>query len=152
MIPSQNHCWKLSLYHCPGTPPELKPVNQGSLTIQGLHLSMQSFRKMSFFTDKKEIQKSATALGYVAHVSFGTSLSFFASDIFCLCFIFYLTHFQKSYDIVSKLLHTYCNMCIQKTGCPFVLLSDVLNFCILNCGSFYMLMWDCGPNNCWKML
>lgn len=50
-----------------GTPPELKPVNQGSLTIQGLHLSMQSFRKMSFFTDKKEIQKSATALGYVAH-------------------------------------------------------------------------------------
>lgn len=50
-----------------GTPPELKPVNQGSLTIQGLHLSMLSFRKMSFFTDKKEIQKSATALGYVAH-------------------------------------------------------------------------------------
>ncbi|XP_058731703.1 vacuolar protein sorting 38 isoform X1 [Vicia villosa] len=50
-----------------GNPPELKPVNQGSLTIQGLHLSMLSFRKMSFFTDKKEIQKSATALGYVAH-------------------------------------------------------------------------------------
>lgn len=50
-----------------GTPPEHKPVNQGSLTIQGLHLSMLSFRKMSFFTDKKEIQKSATALGYVAH-------------------------------------------------------------------------------------
>ncbi|KAI5385059.1 uncharacterized protein LOC127107828 isoform X2 [Lathyrus oleraceus] len=51
-----------------GNPPELKPVNQGTLTIQGLHLSMVSFRKMGFFTDKKEIQKSATALGYVAHL------------------------------------------------------------------------------------
>ncbi|XP_057747637.1 vacuolar protein sorting 38 isoform X1 [Arachis stenosperma] len=49
-----------------GTPAGLKPVNQGSLTIQGLHLTMLSF-KMSFFTDKKEIQRSATALGYVAH-------------------------------------------------------------------------------------
>ncbi|XP_037492638.1 UV radiation resistance-associated gene protein isoform X2 [Jatropha curcas] len=44
-----------------------KPVNQGSLTILGLHLSMLPFTKMSFFTDKKEVQKSATALGYVAH-------------------------------------------------------------------------------------
>ncbi|KAJ1407270.1 putative UV radiation resistance-associated protein isoform [Sesbania bispinosa] len=50
-----------------GTPPGLKPVNQGSLTIQGLHLNILSFRKMSFFTDKKEIHRSATALGYVAH-------------------------------------------------------------------------------------
>ncbi|KAK7247094.1 hypothetical protein RIF29_41971 [Crotalaria pallida] len=50
-----------------GTSAGLKPINQGSLTIQGLHLTMLSFRKMSFFTDKKEIQRSATALGYVAH-------------------------------------------------------------------------------------
>ncbi|KAJ7959784.1 UV radiation resistance-associated protein [Quillaja saponaria] len=28
---------------------------------------MLPFKKMSFFTDKKEIQKAATALGYVAH-------------------------------------------------------------------------------------
>ncbi|OMO71020.1 UV radiation resistance protein/autophagy-related protein 14 [Corchorus capsularis] len=45
-----------------------KPINQGSLTILGLHLSMLPFTKMSFFTDKKEVQRSATALGYVAHV------------------------------------------------------------------------------------
>ncbi|XP_019431203.1 PREDICTED: UV radiation resistance associated protein-like [Lupinus angustifolius] len=44
-----------------------KPINQRSLTIQGLHLTMTSFRKMSLFNDKKEIQRSATALGYVAH-------------------------------------------------------------------------------------
>lgn len=50
-----------------GTSADLKPVNQGSLTIHGLHLNLLSFRKMSFFTDKKEIQRSATALGYVAH-------------------------------------------------------------------------------------
>ncbi|KAG4909157.1 hypothetical protein JHK87_055273 [Glycine soja] len=45
----------------------LKPINQGSLTIHGLHLNVLSFRKMSFFTGKKEIQNSATALGYLAH-------------------------------------------------------------------------------------
>ncbi|GAV66173.1 hypothetical protein CFOL_v3_09683 [Cephalotus follicularis] len=45
-----------------------KPVNQGSLTISGLHLSMLPFTKISFFTNKKEVQRSATALGYVAHV------------------------------------------------------------------------------------
>ncbi|KAL2343351.1 hypothetical protein Fmac_004636 [Flemingia macrophylla] len=50
-----------------GTSAELKPANQGSLTIHGLHLNVLSFRKMSFFTDKKDIQRSATALGYVAH-------------------------------------------------------------------------------------
>ncbi|XP_061373042.1 vacuolar protein sorting 38 isoform X2 [Gastrolobium bilobum] len=50
-----------------GSPAGLKPVNQGSLTIHSLHLTMLSFRKMSVFTDKKEIQRSATALGYVAH-------------------------------------------------------------------------------------
>ncbi|KAJ8530751.1 hypothetical protein K7X08_023632 [Anisodus acutangulus] len=43
-----------------------KPSDQGSLTIAGLHLTV--FTKMSFFTDKKEVQRSATALGYVAHV------------------------------------------------------------------------------------
>lgn len=43
------------------------PVNQGSLTILGLHLTMLPFKKTSFFTDKKEVQQSATALGYVAH-------------------------------------------------------------------------------------
>ncbi|KAK7400100.1 hypothetical protein VNO78_11300 [Psophocarpus tetragonolobus] len=50
-----------------GTSAGVKPINQGSLTIHGLHLNVLSFRKMSFFTDKKEIQNSATALGYVAH-------------------------------------------------------------------------------------
>ncbi|KAK8281276.1 hypothetical protein V6Z12_D09G227400 [Gossypium hirsutum] len=44
-----------------------KPINCGTLTILGLHLTMRPFTKMSFFTDKKEVQKSATALGYVAH-------------------------------------------------------------------------------------
>ncbi|KAF5752528.1 UV radiation resistance-associatedprotein isoform X1 [Tripterygium wilfordii] len=44
-----------------------KPVNQGSLTILGLRLTMVPFTKMTFFTDKKEVRMSATALGYVAH-------------------------------------------------------------------------------------
>ncbi|KAF3555155.1 hypothetical protein F2Q69_00017167 [Brassica cretica] len=44
-----------------------KPVSQGSVRILGLPFSMTPFTKMSFFTDKKEVQKSATALGYVAH-------------------------------------------------------------------------------------
>lgn len=43
-----------------------KPLDHGSFTIAGLHLTV--FTKMSFFTDKKEVQRSATALGYVAHV------------------------------------------------------------------------------------
>lgn len=50
-----------------GLPPGLKPDDQGSLTIAGLHLTMIAFTKMSFFTDKKEVQRSGTALGYVAH-------------------------------------------------------------------------------------
>lgn len=45
-----------------------KPTNEGSLTVLGLHLTMLPFTKMSFFTDKKEVQKFATAIGYVAHV------------------------------------------------------------------------------------
>ncbi|KAI4342579.1 hypothetical protein MLD38_027191 [Melastoma candidum] len=44
-----------------------KPVNHGSLTILGLQLTMVPFTKVSFFTDKKEVQQSATALGYVGH-------------------------------------------------------------------------------------
>ncbi|CAH8361507.1 unnamed protein product [Eruca vesicaria subsp. sativa] len=44
-----------------------KHVSQGSVRILGLPFSMAPFTKMSFFTDKKEVQKSATALGYVAH-------------------------------------------------------------------------------------
>lgn len=40
----------------------------GCVTILGLPFSMAPFTKMSFFTDKKEAQSSATALGYVAHV------------------------------------------------------------------------------------
>ncbi|CAN0875358.1 Vacuolar protein sorting 38 [Linum grandiflorum] len=45
-----------------------KLLNPGSLTILGLHLTMLPFTKMSFFSNKKEVQRSATALGYVAHV------------------------------------------------------------------------------------
>ncbi|RWR79718.1 UV radiation resistance protein/autophagy-related protein 14 [Cinnamomum micranthum f. kanehirae] len=38
-----------------------------SLTILGLQLTVPPLKKMSFFSDKKEAHKSATALGYVAH-------------------------------------------------------------------------------------
>lgn len=56
----------------PGTPGEtpngnITPRTQRTLTISGLQLSMLPFAQMSFFTDKKQAQKSATALGYVAH-------------------------------------------------------------------------------------
>lgn len=44
-----------------------KPIDQGPLTISGHQLTVLPF-KMSFFSDKKELQRSATALGYVAHV------------------------------------------------------------------------------------
>ncbi|KAK8485563.1 hypothetical protein V6N13_064973 [Hibiscus sabdariffa] len=44
-----------------------KTVNQGSLTILGLTLTTLPFTKISFFTNKKEVQRSASALGYVAH-------------------------------------------------------------------------------------
>ncbi|XP_057959716.1 vacuolar protein sorting 38 isoform X2 [Malania oleifera] len=44
-----------------------KPLNHGALTISGLQLTMLPFTKMSFFTDKEAVQRSATALGYVAH-------------------------------------------------------------------------------------
>ncbi|KAA8548397.1 hypothetical protein F0562_000081 [Nyssa sinensis] len=63
-----------------------KLLDQGSLTISGLHLTMLPFKKMSFFTDKKEVQRSATALGYAAHVC-----SFSSLDIRLLTSIFFLT-------------------------------------------------------------
>ncbi|XP_010556958.1 PREDICTED: uncharacterized protein LOC104826120 isoform X2 [Tarenaya hassleriana] len=44
-----------------------KPMSQGTVTILGLPFSMAPFTKMSLFTEKKEAQRSATALGYVAH-------------------------------------------------------------------------------------
>ncbi|CAA0818652.1 Unknown protein [Striga hermonthica] len=44
-----------------------KHVDHTTLTISGLHLNVIPFTKMSFFTDKKEVQRSSTALGYVAH-------------------------------------------------------------------------------------
>ncbi|KAL3726691.1 hypothetical protein ACJRO7_031575 [Eucalyptus globulus] len=46
-----------------------KPVNLESLTILGLQLTMLPFTKMSFFMDKKEVQRSATALAYVGHAA-----------------------------------------------------------------------------------
>lgn len=56
----------------PGTPGETldenKPKNQGASTISGVQLNMLPFKQMTFFTDKKLIQRSTTALGYVAHV------------------------------------------------------------------------------------
>ncbi|XP_031472842.1 uncharacterized protein LOC116245426 isoform X2 [Nymphaea colorata] len=39
----------------------------GSLTILGLLLVVPPLRKSSFFSDKQEIQRTAAALGYVAH-------------------------------------------------------------------------------------
>ena len=40
---------------------------QAPLAILGLQLSKLSIKKTSYFSDKTEIQKSATLLGYVAH-------------------------------------------------------------------------------------
>lgn len=39
-----------------------------SLSILGVQPVIPQLKRMSFFGDKKEAQKSATALGYVAHV------------------------------------------------------------------------------------
>lgn len=52
-----------------------KPLPLSSLTILGLQLTM--FPKMSIFGDEKELQNSATVLGYVAHVSFFFQDGFF---------------------------------------------------------------------------
>lgn len=51
----------------PGAPAGSRPLDQESLTIADLHLTVIPSTKMSFFSDKKEVQCSATALGYVAH-------------------------------------------------------------------------------------
>ncbi|XP_068640589.1 vacuolar protein sorting 38 [Aristolochia californica] len=51
----------------PSILPEVSNSGMSSLTISGLHLAVPPFKKMSFFSDKKEAQKSASALGYVAH-------------------------------------------------------------------------------------
>nr|GMD63539.1 UV radiation resistance-associated gene protein-like isoform X3 [Ipomoea batatas]GMD66185.1 UV radiation resistance-associated gene protein-like isoform X3 [Ipomoea batatas]GMD68417.1 UV radiation resistance-associated gene protein-like isoform X3 [Ipomoea batatas] len=65
MISCHDLCNSLPLFDCNYT--GQKPLDQGSLTISGLHLTVIPFTKKSFFTDKKEVQRSATALGYVAH-------------------------------------------------------------------------------------
>ncbi|KAI3980293.1 hypothetical protein MKX01_001364 [Papaver californicum] len=52
-----------------GNPVGSKSFKPGTLTISGLAVSGLSLKKTSFFGDKKEVQKSATALGYVAHVA-----------------------------------------------------------------------------------
>ncbi|XP_058080011.1 vacuolar protein sorting 38-like isoform X1 [Magnolia sinica] len=46
---------------------ESRNPGKSSLTILGLQLTVPPLKKISFFSDKKEIQRSATALGYVAH-------------------------------------------------------------------------------------
>ncbi|KAK6930723.1 UV radiation resistance protein/autophagy-related protein 14 [Dillenia turbinata] len=58
---------ELELESFPGTFTGSKPLSERSLSIAGLQLSMLPMQKMSFFSDKKEVQRSATALGYVAH-------------------------------------------------------------------------------------
>lgn len=67
---------ELDLFPCgsrPGTPggsnsiDENKQRSQGTFTITGVQLSMLPFTQTSFFTDKKQVQRSTTALGYVAH-------------------------------------------------------------------------------------
>ncbi|KAG6742687.1 hypothetical protein POTOM_053609 [Populus tomentosa] len=84
-----------------------KPVNQGSLTILGLHLTMAPFTKMSFFTDKKEVQRSASALGHVAHVSalvvsWSTIKMCFISDVSLAgCFTYCLLHSFSLLQAVS---------------------------------------------------
>ncbi|XP_021717460.1 uncharacterized protein LOC110685271 [Chenopodium quinoa] len=62
----------LNIYRYVGTPggtlDENKSRNQGILTISGVELNMLPFTQLTFFTDKKQVQRSTTALGYVAHV------------------------------------------------------------------------------------
>ena len=63
-------CQMLELYaETPGEyADEIKQRNQGPVAISGVQLSMLPFTQMSFFTDKKQVQRSTTALGYIAHV------------------------------------------------------------------------------------
>ncbi|OVA18846.1 hypothetical protein BVC80_8805g13 [Macleaya cordata] len=46
-----------------------KSGNPRSLTILGLRQAALPLKKTSFFSDKKEIQRSAAALGYVSQAS-----------------------------------------------------------------------------------
>lgn len=67
---SQKHVEKFdssSIVNRSGNSTGSKPLSSGSLAISGLQLTALPLKKMSFFSDKKEIQKSATALGYIAH-------------------------------------------------------------------------------------
>ncbi|KAH9621230.1 hypothetical protein KSS87_016411 [Heliosperma pusillum] len=50
-----------------GSVDEYRKKNRGNLTISGVQLSMIPFSQMTLFTDKNQMQKSTTALGYVAH-------------------------------------------------------------------------------------
>ncbi|XP_027167115.1 UV radiation resistance-associated gene protein isoform X2 [Coffea eugenioides] len=50
-----------------GHPHEQELESFTSSIKSGLHLTVIPFTKMSFFTDKKEVQQSSTALGYIAH-------------------------------------------------------------------------------------
>lgn len=56
-----------------GDVPPSKSISRGSsqssLTILGMPLMALPVKKTGYFSDKKEVQQSATALGYVAHVS-----------------------------------------------------------------------------------
>ncbi|KAK6914295.1 UV radiation resistance protein/autophagy-related protein 14 [Dillenia turbinata] len=57
---------ELELESIPGNRTFTGSKPQRSLSIAGLQLSMLPMQK-SYFSDKKEVQRSATALGYVAH-------------------------------------------------------------------------------------
>lgn len=50
------------------TSSQTKNPRMSSLTILGLQLTVPSLEKISVFNDK-EVLRSATALGYIAHVS-----------------------------------------------------------------------------------
>ncbi|XP_071707513.1 vacuolar protein sorting 38-like [Rutidosis leptorrhynchoides] len=45
----------------------VNPKEATSWTILGMHLNARPFTKMNFLTDKIELLRSATALGYIAH-------------------------------------------------------------------------------------
>ncbi|ONK78317.1 uncharacterized protein A4U43_C02F17190 [Asparagus officinalis] len=47
-----------------------KPEQVSPLTISGLQLTAIPLKKMSFFSNKMDIQRSATVLGYIAHAVF----------------------------------------------------------------------------------
>ncbi|CAN1855421.1 Vacuolar protein sorting 38 [Linum perenne] len=79
-----------------------KLLNPGSLTILGLHLTMLPFTKMSFFSNKKEVQRSATALGYVAHVCSISLLNLLISLFVLIVFM---------YECVAYLITIFTNSC-----------------------------------------